>query len=301
MKALPFSKKEYGILSVVFILALIFWFMVKMGKTYDYTVDIPLYVSVNDPDVCLKYPPPENVRVQVVGKGLELLQINFYDLRYEVDLSDIQDNFVLNLTEHQEYVQIPEELSLSVKSVITPHEINFELDQCVSKKVPLRVRSDVETAPGFTLVTTRATPDSIQVTGPQLYVDTLSLLRTVKRQYEEVNSAFTDRLELFSNHQFYADYQPAAVNVLFDVQRLAEKEVEDVPVEVSQVPPNYEVVPLPSKVTVYVKGGENVLAEAESEDFSVIINFERDWQPEDKKVKARIKTGLNILYVESRP
>ncbi|MCB0313726.1 MAG: hypothetical protein KDH84_10765, partial [Calditrichaeota bacterium] len=64
---------------------------------------------------------------------------------------------------------------------------------------------------------------------------------------------------------------------------------------------NYQVVPLPSKVKVYVKGGEKILAEAGAEDFEVEIDFDKEWQPGTEEVRATVKTKLNISYVESRP
>ena len=89
--------------------------------------------------------------------------------------------------------------------------------------------------------------------------------------------------------------------MFFDVQRLAEIEIPEVPVTVINTPENYEVVPLPSLVTLYVKGGEKILAEATANDFQVVIDFARDWQPGTTRVKARISTSIQVLYVESQP
>jgi len=54
-------------------------------------------------------------------------------------------------------------------------------------------------------------------------------------------------------------------------------------------------------VNIYIKGGENILANATVDDFKVTINFKRDWQKGVDRVPAEIDTDLKLLYVESRP
>jgi YbbR domain-containing protein len=295
------GKKSYKVPVIIFVLAFLFWFMVKMSKDYDYTLEIPLEVINNNEEICLKYPAPQKVRVEFTGRGIELLQLNFYDPYYYVDLSAEKHSFELNLTEHPEYVRISDKLSVRVKSILSPHEIKFELDKQTEKKIPVNVRADIKTENGFIWVGMVAIPDSVLVTGPVSYVDTLKSLPTVKKNYTDIALAFKDESELITNPRFYGEYDPEKVEVSYDVQRLAEREIANVPVNVINVPDNREVVPLPSTVKVYVKGGEKILAEATSKDFEVIVDFERDWQPDATGVKASLRTDLNVSYLESRP
>lgn len=300
MKTVP-GKKSYKVPITIFLSAFLFWFMVKMSKEYDYTLDIPLNVVINNDEICLKYPSPSKIRVEFTGRGIELLQLNFYGPYYYVDLSAEKHSFELNLTEHREYVWLSNKLSVRVKSIVSPHEIKFELDKQTEKKVALDVRADVKTENGFIWVGTLTSPDSVLVVGPVSYVDTLKSLPTVKKNYFGIDLAFKDETDLVTNPRFYGEYYPEKVEVFYDVQRLAEREIANVPVNVVNVPENLEVVPLPSTVKVYMKGGEKILAEASSKDFEVIIDFARDWQPGATGVKASVRTDLNVSYLESRP
>lgn len=300
MKTKP-GKKRYKEFAVVFAIAFVFWLTIKMTKEYDYTLEIPLDVINNNDEICLKYPAPEMVRVEFTGRGVDLFQLGFSHPKYEVDISAEKNSFVLNLTEHPEYVQVSNKLTVEVKSIISPHEVKFDLDKQIEKKVPLIVRADVKTDNGFIWVNTSTQPDSITIRGPVSYLDTLKSLSTVKKNYSKINLAFKDKLAVITNPRFYAKYIPEAVEATFNIQRLAEKEFQNVPVNVINVPDNYEVVPLPSTVKVYAKGGEKILAEAEAKDFEVIIDFARDWQPGATRVKASVKTNLNVSYLESRP
>lgn len=294
------AKKSYKAHAGVLLLAVVFWFMVKMSKDYDYTLEIPLKVTITNEEVCLKYPPPEDIMVEFTGRGIDLLQLNFYQPAYEIDLSEERGKLVLNLSEHREYVRVSDDVAVQVKSIIRPHEIEFELDQRLTRKVPVKVDAEVKTDNGFIWVGSIAEPESVLVSGPATYVDTLRHLHSEKKVYQTIRMGFHDKMNLLKDEQFYGDYRPEKVEVFYDVQRLGEKEILEVPVKVVNTG-SYQVVPLPSRVTIYVKGGEKILAEAGMEDFEVVIDFEKEWQPGIEQVRAMVKTALNISYVESRP
>jgi YbbR domain-containing protein len=272
-----------------------------MNKTYDHAYNIPLRVINNNPVKCLRHPVPNLVRVEFIGRGVDLMRLQFYDIVYEVDISDVQDKILINLTEHPEFVHFPEDIKVPVKSIIRPQQILFQLDDLREKVVPVTIKADIKTEQGFSLIESESLPDSIRIRGPASFVDTLSHIETKTKTFKDVNLSFSEEFEIETNYEFYADYLPGKVQVHFDVQRLAEKELNNVPVEVTNVPKQFEVVPLPSFVKLYIKGGERILANAEKEDFRVVINFDRNWQQNGNKIPATIHTDLNIMYVESRP
>ncbi len=292
---------NYKIYATVLLCATIFWFMAKLSKKYDHMVDIPLNVSIENEAYILKYPAPELVRVNLTGRGFDMLQLPFYQVSFDIHLTRPEDGRTINLANRRELVTLPEDLTLGVKSIVTPHQVTFELDERVSRKIPVAVRSNVRTAAGYTLVASVAEPESLEVMGPATLLDTLQYIRTLPKDYEEVNLAFRDRLEIEGNNKYFMAFAPKEVDIFFDVQRLAEKELANIPVEVINVPAQFEVVPLPSFVRVYTKGGEKILANSQDKDFRVVIDFARHWQPGLKRVKANIETDLNIRHVESIP
>lgn len=295
------KNHRYRVYAGIFILAFGFWLLVKMNDTYDYAIEVPLKITQNNPDMCLTYPTPSSVLVEFQGRGMDLLKLSFSEPSYDIDLSAEQHDFTLRLTDHHEYVQIPGGLEMTVKSVVRPHEIIFDLDRRLAKKVPVTVRGTVDTEDGFTLVNTLANPDSIMIAGPAVYVDTLNSIATVVKHYDAASQPFQDALVILKNEKYYGEYRPGKVTAFYDIQRIAEKDIQQVPVTVINVPDNYEVVPLPSTVTVYVKGGEKILAEANRDDFQVIIDYKKDWQPGAKRVSATIKHSISVLYKESIP
>lgn len=294
-------SKDYRTMVIVVIMAFFLWLVVRMNKTYDHAYDIPLQIINNNPNKILKYPVTKKVRVEFLGRGVDLMRLQFYDIVYVVDISDVKDHISINLTEHPEFVHFPEDITVPVKSIIRPQQIVLQLDDSREKLVPVKIKADVKTSPGFSLIHSTVKPDSILIRGPATFMDTLTHISTKSKSFKDISSQFSEEFEIRKNPQFYADYRTEKVMVNFDVQRLAEKELLNVPVEVVNVPRQYEVVPLPSFVKLYIKGGEKVLADAEKEDFRVVINFNRDLLQGDKRVPASIHTDLQVIYVESRP
>ncbi len=295
------KKKDYKTILAVVAISFVLWFMVKMSQVYEYAYEVPLEIVNSNPQSCLKYPVPQKVKVVFSGKGENLFRVQFSELSYQVDLSDVRQRMVLRLVDHPEYVQLPAGAGVTVKSILRPQEVVFELETCHEKSVPVKPNYRVTTDLGFILVGVTAQPETVLVKGAYSYVDTLQAVTTAPVIRKKASLPFTETVPVHGNPTYWAHYDPATVELFFDIQRIAEREIKGVTVKVINVPDNLDVVPLPSFVTLYIKGGEKILANARPEDFEVVIDFRRDYQGEGVKIPASIHTRLNLLYAESRP
>ena len=143
------GPKKWKVLLTIIVAATLFWFMAKINKKYDHIVDLPLKIILNNPDYTLKYPPPRTVRVNIIGRGFDILRLPFYKPTFDVDLSAIEDHYIFPLNDYLNNIRLPDELQINVKSVITPHQIDFDLDKRVSRKVPVKVTTTIKTEPWF--------------------------------------------------------------------------------------------------------------------------------------------------------
>ncbi|GAB4377124.1 MAG: hypothetical protein Kow0042_24360 [Calditrichia bacterium] len=294
-------KNNYKTIIGVSLLSLLLWFMVKMSRSYQYTIEIPIEYINLDPGLIFKYPQSGKIEVEFTGKGMDLLRLPFSDIIYQLDLSGAPMHLELNLSENTQFVKYPSELNVEVSSIVRPRILVVELDKKVSKKLPVELNYKLETPPGYILVKVDPQPDSILVTGPEVMFSEVQQIKTEEKIFTEATMAFREWFSIQKNSRYYAVYQPTQVDVLFDVQRLAEKEVANVPVTVIDVPSNLQVIPLPSQATIYVKGGEKILAELGVDDFQIIIDFKKAWKPGMQKVKADLLTQAEVLYMETRP
>lgn len=294
-------KKNYKTIIGVSLLAFLLWFIVKINKSYDYALDIPIRYTNLDSDRVFKHPRSGSVRIEFTGKGKDLLRLPFYDMYYQIDLSGAPRHLELNLAEHPEFVSYPGELDVSVKSVIQPRLLTINLDKKVQEKLPVQVAYNLQTPPGYILVNVKTQPESVLVIGPAELFQNIDSVTTEKAHFEGVGQAFTEKFTLRKPGDYYVKYQPPKIEVRFDIQRLAEKEVPGVPVDVINTPPDLQVIALPSNATIYVKGGEKVLANLDAEDFEIVIDFQKVRYQNREKVKADLVTDAGILYMETRP
>jgi YbbR domain-containing protein len=295
------KKKNFRVKLAIVLLAILFWLTVKMNQTYDYAISVPLKIVNNNPNTWLKNPPPSEVLVEFSGTGMDLVRLRFFNIAYTLDISGESERLRFNLAEHREYVRIPDNLSVNVNSIVSPIEIDLEIDQRLERKVPVNVLTEVSTEPGFILLQTKPTPDSVTIVGPASALDTLSYIYTEKSKYEGVELPFYARFKIQKYPHFFAEYHPEYVNVFFDVQRLAEVELKDVPIKVLNAPEVYDVVLLPPRVRVVAKGGEKELAFFKEDTISVVFDFNKDWVPGNRKVTPKLETNLKILSYEIIP
>lgn len=298
---IPNIRKNYKAVLGVTLLAFLLWFMVKMNRVYEYSIDVPIEFANLDQDMIFKYPYAHSAHVEFLGKGMDLVRLRYFKINYRIDLSGAPKILEFNPPDHPEYVNFPRELDVSVKSVLRPRSLVVELDKKMQKMLPVEVGYKVVEPPGMILVDVETVPDSVLVTGPAEMFSKINQIETENKLFEEPLKPFDEIFLIRESEQYFAQYEPAQVKVTFNIQRLAEKEVLDVPVTVINKPANYQVIPLPSTANIYVKGGEKILAELSMQDFQILIDFNKVWRPGIQRVKADLKTDAQVVHIETRP
>jgi YbbR domain-containing protein len=294
-------RKNYRAIFGTLLLAFLLWFMVKMNKHYEYNINIPVIFENLDQDKIFKYSYKDEVNVEFLGKGMDLLRLNFYHVYYRIDLSGAPRYLEFDLSEHPEYVTFPRELDISVKSILRPRTLVVELDRKMQRKLPVEVDYTLTEPPGMILVNVTTEPESVLVTGPAQMFNKIHTISTEKKEFKEPLKPFTQEFTIHKSDEYFGEYEPRDVKVTFDIQRLAEKEILEVPVTIIHKPANLEVIPLPSVANIYLKGGEKILADLDLKDFQIIIDFKKVWSPGVSRVKADLVTKADVLYMETRP
>jgi YbbR domain-containing protein len=296
-------KRDYKSIFGVSFLAFLLWFMVKLNRSYEYTINVPIRYSNLDTNLVFKYPQTKEIRVQFAGKGRDLLKLPFYNLEYQIDLSNTDIIFELDLAEYPEYLTYPGDLNVAVKSIIQPRTLIVELDRKVKRMVPIAPPStnNFRTAEGYLLVKLDLRPDSILIEGPRELFEKTSRITLEQKNFTDLSRPFETQYKINQIGDYNATYSPRIINVFFDVQRLAYKWIGGIPVEVLNKPPNYQVVVLPPEADVYVKGPEKVLAVLGPDDFRIEIDYKRVWRAGIKKVPAKLISNAEVIYTETRP
>lgn len=294
-------KKDYKAIVGIVLIALVLWFWVKMGRVYQYTVEVPVQYLNMPQGKIFKYPPIVSAEVEITGKGMELLRLPFSEFAFEIDLEDAPLHYRLNLGAHPEFLKMPSGSNITLKRVLSPRVLEITLEQRQVKKLPVKVNADIEIPPGYLLAETMAQPDSILIEGPATLFKKHQVVETETKSFSEKSRIFHETFHIKPFEKYYAVYKPEKTRVVFDIQRLAEREIAEVDVLVKNVPSDLQVVAIPSTAVVYVKGPEKVLAGLSAKDFVVEIDFIRAFPRGTREVPAEVKSTANVQYMESRP
>lgn len=252
------------------LLAFLVWFYAATELTYRVEIDIGLQVA--DPPqgrdgipIVVSNPVPDRVAVVVSGTGKDILLLEEDALLLRVQPPVGRQGTRRKFRLVPEQVVSKTDHPVRVEEIVEPKEVEVVMDKLVETDLPVRALVDVDVADSYTQVgPVEVTPGTIRVSGPASQVGELSVLHTDSLLHTGVRQDITaslpiplpggSRIELSSNQ----------VTVRIDVQELAEYDIANVPVRV----PRSVRRPLaarPSRVTVRVRGGADVIGRLDPE------------------------------------
>jgi hypothetical protein len=224
--------------------ALALWLLINLGKDFTSTVEIPLEYGSFPDSLAPVERLPATTEVTFTGEGWQLLSLYGTPPRVQIDAEEGS----INLEE-----RIRAQMGGSGQSVnlgsVEPANVQIEMEEAISRKVPVRPRLDLNFEPQYNTVgELQINPDSVIIFGARSLVEPIPAWYTREVTLEELESDFsvsiqleeaTDLLQLSHNE----------VTISAEVQEFTEGQVR-VPVEIEGVPMRQEVVLSPSFVTI---------------------------------------------------
>jgi hypothetical protein len=259
------------IASAVF--AVVLWVTVNMGFEYTTTVYVPLQVQNVPTDVALSKPLPETMRLRLRGEGWKLFGMHIAgETRYTIDLRNNREDVQMRtLQELDERLRLPGGIEVLE---ISPPLISVSLESRVSAKLPIVVDMNAEFRDGFNIVGPVTTiPDSITVTGAHSVIAGFNYWKTKPLHLRDVRDPVKMNVDLSDTLRGMVIPDQTYATVSFDVQPIAEKTLSGIRLDVTGVPSNREVVIIPPRIDLVVRGGINQLATIEPEHFAATIQY----------------------------
>lgn len=182
------SSKSIAIaLSIV--ASTLIWFMISMRESYSVVRDFPTTVINIPGDRALRTPPPATVRVQVEGRGWQLLKLITTPQEIRLDASSSTVDLFRATSE-----SLPSDVR---PQSVSPPEIRLRMEERSVRTLPVRVDAHISTIPPFGLVhRVRALPDSVVVSGATSIISGLDSWKTERFERDKVNESFTAYVRL---------------------------------------------------------------------------------------------------------
>ena len=264
-------NKKLNIFLASLIFSVILWGSISLSDIYYTNIDVKLTLT-NFPDgYTTGSNIPEELKLRVKGEGWRLVSINVGpETEFRVSVGGDSGWHHINLYNSLE----SNRWLLSDVDIINlfPDSLNFFVEKIISKKLPVVSGLNLEFKPGYALATDIILkPDSVIVRGPRSYLKPMTEINTNDIKLKSLDSKTSAEIGLKKITGF--EYSSNVIDVILDVQRIVDKQFENIPVDVTDIPAGKEVVLLPNKISINLRGGIQILGKLKPEKFHAYVNY----------------------------
>jgi YbbR domain-containing protein len=244
---------------------------------------------------------PENIDVRFRGRGWDLLNILLSkDLTYNIDLTRLRrDTRIITNQLINERLDLPS--TVSVLS-INPDTIRINFDRVIEKYVKVRSNIVVNTKEEYSIIGEPVfSPDSVLIQGAQSVIRRITSIPTENKIFNNVNSDLSGVLNIKDTLSKLIRITPSQISYHYNVQLSAEKSLDEVEVKILNVPDDKEVLLIPPKINVSVRGGVEQLSDVTPLNINVYINFESIEADTLGFVVPQIEIPRNVIILRVEP
>ncbi len=154
------SRESILVFVFAYVIAISLWFAVNLNGIFNITVDMPLEIGDIPDELALTDELPETVEVSLSGTALPLISIYNNPPSIPIDVDNEEVNLFNQVRQQMNSFQ---EIEVSK---VEPILVTLNLEEKISKKVPLKINWDIDFMPRHDLISQPViSPDSITVTG----------------------------------------------------------------------------------------------------------------------------------------
>jgi len=264
-------RKNFVIIILSLLFSIVLWVSITMSNDYYTTYNFPLKLIDFPKGYSSGVKIPKQISVKLKGQGWKLFTLNLGSRStYKVSVGKGRGKKVLNLSM---YLGENQWLSSDVEVInIQPKTININVERTREKKLKIIPRIKLSFKQGYGLATEiHISPDTVEVTGPKSVMRKLKSVSTEEIVLNDLDKSVRKEINLVDIEG--VEYSTKKIILNLDIQKIVEKNIEDLQISVINVPKNREVVLLPNKITLSVRGGIDVLGKLSNDKFKVTVNY----------------------------
>jgi len=252
---LQLITRNWPIKGAALFLALMLYVAVQLQQPVTTSFDVTLNVQL-PPGRALVKPPPK-VRVQISGKGSQILKLRSLagDITRRVPDTLTASTYAIHLDPTEVELALPKGADVRVMEV-RPSEITLALDSVARKEV--RIVSLVTIKPDsgqFLHGGLSMTPTTARLVGPEKSLEAIDSVTTVPMEITNVSGAFTRNVAIDTMPLGIVRLSPKQVVVTGEMGTIAERSFAGIPVETGAGAITSFIV-TPARVSVAVRGPE---------------------------------------------
>jgi hypothetical protein len=265
-------ERRFHIALATTIAAVVLWGSVKLGGQFQTTVWVPLGLSNVPTSVAPVSPIPRAIELTVRGEGWRMVNHLWKpDLLVELDPVPQGASKLLTLRDIRRVIALPEDIELID---MKPESLLVAFETSEEKRVPIVLENRIAFAKGYGLSEAPIVdPESVTVSGAVSVLQNLSSWDVSSPALTDLRSPVRRSIPLSDNAAYLVALNPSSVVLTVNVQPLAEKTLNGIPVMVISVPADREVLLIPPRIDVLVRGAIDRLADIAPGDCRVSVDY----------------------------
>lgn len=292
-------KRNLKILILSLIFAFALWVYINLNLSYSLDLSVPVEIQ-SSTSQALSEEIPSSIDLTVKGKGWDLLNILISkNLIYTLDISKLKkDSKIITEQFINERLQLHPNLSVLK---INPDTISISLDKVSEKYIPLKNNIIVNLKDGYSIIGKPILiPDSVKVQGASYLINRIKSIPLESKVFNKVSSNINGIINIKDTLSNLIKIDPKQINFSYNIQLSAEKNFDDINIDILNIPNDKEVLLIPPKVNLTLRGGVDHLAQIIQSDISVKVDFDKIESDTLGYIipSVKIPEELNLLKME---
>ena len=291
-----FNKKVITFI-VCLLIASFLWLINALNRNYTRTVAIPVkYVNLPK-DRVIAGELPRFIMADIKTSGAKLLFIllkkNLKEIVVDVDAltSKKRTNIVAANTQIM-LGSMSKRLNSEVELLkVKPDSIYFNFGKSYQKIVPVRPDLHINFNPSYNFTDKiKITPAFVTITGDSLLITKIDSISTEKIVLNKLNKSISQVADLILPEE-YSSRVAVSINKVtlnLSIDKYTESTLE-VPINIINLPPSYQVKTFPDKVQVKYQVAMGIYEKVSAADFKMTIDYTKI---NPSKTKIKVEQGL---------
>ena len=299
----PQTKQYWRVVLLCFVAASTFWLLNALNKSYSTQTTYPIKFVYNEKELIPIKPLPEEVTINVTGKGWKLLRKS---LRVETQPAEIfirnlpRNNYILGPALRPALVNALDGLELNF---VVTDTLYFSFNARVSRKVALQLDpSQKVTGDRFAIVgPVKIKPDTVVFTGPSSMVRSIPNPLSVRLpEGQQFTENATVKVPVNYNNKSLVKANAKDAEVSLNIRGLVQEERQILP-EIINAPAGKEITLRPPYVLVRYQLLEDSAVYINRDNFKAILDYKRYARRDSTLVPELVQKPTGVRNVTLWP